>query len=216
MKKITRRRLENFLKEYASTQETLDLGAGRSMYQDLFPNRISLDIDPGAHPGVVADIHHLPFPNEKFPIIVCTEVLEHCHSPHQAIAEMRRVLKPEGRLILTTRFMFPLHEVPHDYFRYTKYGLRSLLRGMHIVDFRDETDTQTALAVLFQRLYSQTELFWGVRPFCRLMVVLLQNLPRLIVKEFGNRSRTRVEQNIMSSGYYVVAQNPLSAVANAG
>lgn len=202
--------MESFLKEFASAEETLDLGAGRSTYQDLFPNRISMDIDPTAAPDVVGDIHDLPFSNERFPLILCTEVLEHCYSPHKAIAEMKRVLKPAGRLILTTRFIFPLHEIPNDYFRYTKYGLRSLLRGMRIVDFREETDTQTALGVLFQRLYSQTEMFWGMHLLCRLMVVLMQKLPRMILKEYGNRNRTRLEENIMCSGYYVIAQNPLS------
>lgn len=55
------------------------------------------------------------------------EVLEHLPHPQRAVAEMARVLAPGGRLLLTVPHLSRLHEEPHDYFRYTNHGLRTML-----------------------------------------------------------------------------------------
>ena len=89
-----------------------------------------------------------------------------------AIAEMKRVLKPGGKLLLTTRFVFPLHDVPNDYFRFTKYGLQHLLKdGWEIIELEDETSTKDTIAALLQRIgfrrracdlaAGNNHLFWG-------------------------------------------------------
>jgi SAM-dependent methyltransferase len=59
--------------------------------------------------------------------VLCTQVLEHTPSPARLLAECARVLRPGGVLILTAPFSFRVHSEPHDYFRYTKYGLDSLI-----------------------------------------------------------------------------------------
>ena len=128
-RKFTRVSLEKFLAPHATEGQVLDIGSGGSSYGKYFPNRLTVDIDPARKPEIVADAHELPFPDGKFAVILCTEVLEHLSNPPKAIAEMRRVLKPGGKLILTTRFMYPLHDIPHDYFRYTRYGLEHLFEN---------------------------------------------------------------------------------------
>ena len=135
-RKITRPRLEAFLKKYASNGKTLDIGCGSALYGNFFPNRTTLDIEarPGVQVDIVGDAHDLSnIADASYENILCTEVLEHLHTPAKAIAEFHRVLKPGGLMILTTRFIFPLHDVPGDYFRYTKYGLRHLMREFEII-----------------------------------------------------------------------------------
>ena len=56
-------------------------------------------------------------------------MLEHVAAPERAIAELHRVLAPGGALVLSTPFVFEIHEAPHDYYRFTEHGLRQLLRG---------------------------------------------------------------------------------------
>lgn len=208
-KKITRSRLEKFLIRHQDPQGlTLDLGCGHSYYKKYFPNRIGFDIQPGHGVDVVGDAHKLPFENDKFDNILCTEVLEHLHSPHIAISEMKRVLKRGGKLILTTRFVFPLHDVPNDYYRFTKYGLRYLFKDWEILEFEEETTTLGAIAVLLQRIGYQCEIL-NFRPFKLLFFILakfIQSFSFIISKEFGDISEMRSEKNIITSGYYLVCK----------
>ena len=128
--KITRVHLERFLQGQATPKRTLDIGASIGSYAAYFPNRVGVDIERAAGVDIVADAHALSFRDGSFEVVLATEVLEHLQEPQKAVDEMFRVLKPGGTLLLTTRFLFPLHDAPHDYFRYTRYGLEYLLRQM--------------------------------------------------------------------------------------
>ena len=77
---------------------------------------------------VVGDAHQLPFSDESFQAVLMEEVLEHCSQPWKAIEEAHRFLVPNGLLLLTTRFLFPIHGAPEDFFRFTFYGIEHLLR----------------------------------------------------------------------------------------
>ncbi len=89
-----------------------------------------------AKPDVLYDGKRLPFDAASFDTVLSTSVLEHTPDPAALIAEMARVLKPDGTVILTTPFAFRLHEEPYDYYRFTPYGLAAMLErvGLHIVD----------------------------------------------------------------------------------
>jgi SAM-dependent methyltransferase len=104
---------------------------------------------------VVGDARRLPVRDAAFDVVLCTEMLEHVPEPQQAIDEMWRVLKPGGTLVLTTRFLFPIHDAPHDYFRFTKYGLRHLLKRFEVLELQEEADSVGTIAILVQRLGMQ-------------------------------------------------------------
>jgi ubiquinone/menaquinone biosynthesis C-methylase UbiE len=210
-RKITRPRLAAFLKKYASDQKTLDVGCGSALYGNYFPNRTTLDIAarPGVQVDIVADAHDLSIIEDRsFDIVLCTEVLEHLHTPHRAIAEFTRVLKPGGLLLLSTRFIFPIHDAPGDYYRYTKYGLRYLLREFEILELEDEATTIETLAVLSQRIGFQCDtlgfrflkLYW----FLKARWIML--FRRILTREYGDIRHRQPETNILSSGYYVAAR----------
>jgi SAM-dependent methyltransferase len=205
--KLTREPLDRFLRQHASTAFTLDLGASVGFYAPLFPNRVSLDIRPAQGVQVVGDAHALCFPDATFDVVLCTEVLEHLVEPQRGIDEMRRVLRPGGTLLLTTRFLFPIHDAPGDYFRYTRYGLSHLLRKFDEVDIVEEYDAMGTLAVLTQRLALQTETL-GWRPLgagWHLLARLVRRLSFLTTAEYGDSLKTPARHPIMTSGYYVRA-----------
>lgn len=150
--KIARTSVDEFVKKYRSEKYTLDIGCARSPYTKYFPNRVGFDIEKTKGVDVVGDAHKMPFKGGAFDVIVSTEVLEHLHDPHIAIAEMNRVLKTGGTLILTTRFIFPIHDAPHDYYRYTEYGMRHLFSDWEIIELRPESGMWGTFAILIQRV----------------------------------------------------------------
>ena len=209
-KKITRSRQEAFIKKYASDGKTLDIGCGNDIYRSYFPNCTTLDIEarPDVHVDIIADVHNLSMiQNATYDVILCAEVLEHLHTPAKAIAEMRRILRPNGMIILTTRFIFPLHDVPHDYYRYTKYGLRHLMQDFTIIELVEEASTVETLAVLYQRLGFQCDTLF-LRPlklFWFLLAKITMLFSGILTKEYGDIGHKQNENNILSSGYFVAA-----------
>ncbi|HWH16690.1 MAG TPA: class I SAM-dependent methyltransferase [Candidatus Paceibacterota bacterium] len=208
MRKLTRVSLEKFLAANASDAEVLDIGSGGSGYGRYFPNRITLDVDPARNPQVIGDAHELPFEDGRFAVILCTEVLEHLSNPPKAISEMHRVLAPGGKLILSTRFLYPLHDVPHDYYRYTEFGLRHLFREWKEVTILPEASTFRTLGILLQRIILQTEVRGGkvTKALLLALAYLCTRLDWLTKAEYGDIGRTRKVHEILSSGYYVTAR----------
>ncbi len=210
-RKITRPRIEAFLKKYKSDKKTLDIGCGTALYGGLFPNRTTLDIAerPGVPVDIIGDAHDLKMiKDSEYEVILCTEVLEHLHTPAKAIAEFHRVLQTGGLLLLTTRFIFPLHDTPGDYYRYTKFGLQHLLKDFEILELKEEATTMETLAVLYQRIGFQTDTL-SFRPFKLIWFIkaqLLRLFSWVLTKEYGDIRHSKVENNILTSGYYVAAR----------
>ena len=207
--KIPRTRIDAFLQKYATKVKTLDLGGGDGPYRRYFPNSTRVDIEQTTGVDVVADAHNLAmFDEGEFECVLLTEVLEHLHTPEKAIQEMYRVLRPGGKIILTTRFVFPLHNIPGDYFRFTRYGLLHLLRNFKEVHVEEEIGTIGTLAVLFERLAFQSETLW-FKPFNFFWLVLSKAtllFQSIITREYGEVGhRSGETKNIMASGYYAVA-----------
>ena len=206
--KLVRRRIDLFLETHATGEHTLDVGGGSGPYKKYFPNRVCIDAVSSEGVDVVGDAHDLSrFRDGEFWRVLCTEVLEHLHTPQKAVDEMRRVLAPGGTLILTTRFIFPLHNVPGDYFRFTRYGLAHLFRDWRQVEIREEGTTMEALGVLCERLGFQTETLWT--KWLSVAWLVLGKLCRwcsfVITKEYGEVGRVGETKHILTSGYYVVA-----------
>jgi SAM-dependent methyltransferase len=112
----------------------LDAGAGEAPYRELFSHcaYATQDWSESVHPEArradyVADLAALPIEDARFDFVVCTEVLEHVAEPASALAEIARVLRPGGGLLVTVPFVMELHEEPHDHWRYTSHGLRRLI-----------------------------------------------------------------------------------------
>jgi len=68
----------------------------------------------------------LLFPDQEFDTIILSDVLEHISNPELLWQEMFRILKPGGKLILNVPFLYPIHEQPYDFFRYTQFALERM------------------------------------------------------------------------------------------
>lgn len=142
-------------------ESVLDLGAGNAPYRELFEHTAyrTNDWSQSEHLGaedadIVAPAYALPVENASFDLVLCTQVLEHTAEPAAALQECFRVLAPGGRLALTVPLLWELHELPHDYFRYTQPGLAHLMTeaGFVALDIRPRSDGFTAIAQLMLNL----------------------------------------------------------------
>ncbi|MBX9782800.1 MAG: class I SAM-dependent methyltransferase [Chitinophagaceae bacterium] len=114
----------------------LDFGCGRKPYQTLFSvtDYIGVDMEQTGHnhANSVADVFydgkHIPFPNHYFDSVFCSEVLEHIFNPDEILAELSRVTKPKGHILITVPFCWNEHEMPYDYARYSTFGITHLLQ----------------------------------------------------------------------------------------
>ncbi len=208
MQKLSRQKLDIFLKKHATTERVLDIGSGGSSYAKYFPNRLTVDIDPERKPQIVADAAHMPFKDGEFSFILCTEMLEHVLDPVLVMAELRRVLAPGGTFILTTRFVYPLHDAPHDYWRYTRPNLERLFAAFHEVSIEAEAGPFTTLGVLVERFMMQTDVRGGkVMKGLLLIFSRLLTLGDWIIRvQYSDIFRKDPVSEIMTSGYYVVAR----------
>lgn len=89
-----------------------------------------VNISSRKKPTILADAAALPFRENSFDVIVCSEVLEHVYDYRSLLEESLRVLKPQGLLLATVPFMYPQHPDPMDYFRYTEQFFASHLTSL--------------------------------------------------------------------------------------
>lgn len=80
----------------------------------------------GTRPQVYGDAHSLPFKDETVDTILLLDVLEHLETAEQCLAEVSRVLRSQGSVVIQVPFIYPLHDRPRDFQRWSTYGLRSL------------------------------------------------------------------------------------------
>jgi SAM-dependent methyltransferase len=116
-------------------ERLLDAGAGEGPYRERFAHAryVALDDRRGDRAwdygglDAVGDLVRMPFRDGSFGAVLCTETLEHLTDPETFLRETARVLRQGGRLYLTAPLQFREHQEPHDYFRYTRHGVRLLL-----------------------------------------------------------------------------------------
>lgn len=123
------------------TGRVLDVGAGAQPYRRYLPTGgeyTSMESNGDLGPDIVGDVLDIPLEDDMFDSIICAEVIEHVEDPQSAIRELQRICKPGGLLYLSAPMEWGLHYEPHDYFRFTRYGLASMLEraGFQVLETR--------------------------------------------------------------------------------
>lgn len=158
------RAIRGVLDGYSATPEeaprpkqpvVLDVGCGQRPYADLFADARYFGLNfttQDATPHLVGDAQRLPIASGSIDIVFSTQVIEHVPHPEHLLQEAWRILKPGGSVILSGPFYWPLHEEPHDYFRFTRYGFERLLADAGFADVSVTGDcgavTQIAVSIV--------------------------------------------------------------------
>lgn len=137
--------------------EVLDVGCGTKPYREFVAatRYVGLDYDaPERRATGIADVFYdggrFPLGDASFDGVLCTQVLEHVFTPEEFLREIARVLRPGGCLVLTVPFVWDEHEQPHDFGRYSSFGLRALLErtGFEVVVLEKTPADARAIAQL--------------------------------------------------------------------
>jgi SAM-dependent methyltransferase len=124
----------------------LDVGGRLQPYRPLLGTRVSsyIAIDLRITPlvNVSAAAEALPFQNEQFDFVICTQVFEYLPDPGLVVEEIKRVLRKGGVLFLSAPSVF-LRENDKECWRFLPEGLRHLLRGFESVEVRPEGNSLT-------------------------------------------------------------------------
>ena len=108
----------------------LDGGCGVKPYYPFFAGvaseYVGVDVVENPAADLLGSVESLPVGDGAFDVVLCTQVLEHCDDPAQAVRELWRVTAPGGRVLASTHGVQVYHPSPVDYWRWTHEGLRRL------------------------------------------------------------------------------------------
>ena len=172
--------------------KVLDIGCGHKSIKTLLgaaTDYIGLDYYHtavewyGSRPDLYADAVSLPFAHTCIHNVLLLDVLEHIPDPAGCLQEIHRVLLPCGRLIIQIPFLYPVHDKPLDFQRWTIYGIsRMLEKAGFIVTVNEVTGTPLETSGLLLNIAlckSVINLYNQRNPLC-LAVLLLPVIVPLI------------------------------------
>ena len=127
--------------EVGAGTRLLDYGCADVPYRHFFPaeaDYVGADLPGNRHATVELNPDGtLPVPDDSFDAVLSTQVLEHVSDPVAYVSEAFRVLRPGGRMLLSTHGIMVWHPDPIDHWRWTCSGLREAVgsAGFEVVRF---------------------------------------------------------------------------------
>ncbi len=169
----------------------LDAGAGEGQYAAEFARQryCGVDLAVGdttwnySRLDAIADLTALPFRNAAFDAALHIVTIEHLRDPARALEEMARTLAPGKALLIAAPHEWEVHQAPHDYFRYTRYGLAYLLdrAGLDVVEMRPAGGYFRLLA---RRLLNGLQFFTGGARWLLFLPAALLLIPPALILPF--------------------------------
>jgi SAM-dependent methyltransferase len=186
----------------------LDYGCADLPYRYLFPPSVEfVGADLPGNPHATVELNPdatLPVDDESFDTVVSTQVLEHVTNPELYLAECFRVLRPGGRMLLSTHGIFVYHPDPVDYWRWTCAGLRHVVTeaGFQVERF----EGIVGLAATGLQLV-QDALYFSPRTPPRLKPALAFCVQTLMV--LADRLQSQSSRDLNAQVFALVASKPV-------
>jgi len=199
----------------------LDLGCGKvpfyEFYRPYAEEITCVDWEQTLHQAKHVDTFcdltgRLPFEDGRFDTVLLSDVLEHIPTPQQLLNEIARVLGDGGKLILNVPFVYNLHEVPHDYYRYTRFGLQRLVEnaGLRVVVLQGYGSATTVIADTLAKRIVRVPVIGS------LLASLVQGTASLTMRvKRALGMEPNPEKVLLPSMYFMVAEKPSDGAGQA-
>lgn len=122
----------------------------------------TIDIDARRMPDRVMSVTAMDFPKDSFDTVFLAEVLDHVVEPWKVDEEIQSALVAGGRLIVTTPFQYPIHDQPHNYYRFTEFGLMQMFPSFEVVSLRFRAGFLQTLTAVGSRLVRHSGLAFTI------------------------------------------------------
>jgi len=208
---MSRKQLNNFIKEDINNfkkikePKILFVGSGGELqkYVKNFSSYLySIDVDPARKPDQIIDLTDPNFCQnylgEKVNLVCIFEVLEHTKNPSLAIKNIYNLIEKESVVLLSTPFIFNIHDEPNDFYRFTKYGLKEIFKEFSEVEIKEKNGWLESIFVIIMRIKkSKSFLNKILGNSFMLLYYFLYPLILIIQRVFKSKSLT--------TGYYLKA-----------
>lgn len=204
--------LENAISRFAAGN-VLDIGCGNKPYESLFKNitkYVGCDIVQSSDKkvDVICPATEIPLEDGTFQTVFSSQVLEHVADHQKMLNEASRILKKGGMIILSAPMVWEHHEMPYDFFRFTRYGMKYIFEkaGFEIVEIKANGGKWAMLGQMTQNIIlSSTQRRKGIfRKLFRLMHLAFMKL--LINLFYSTLEKLDKDDQFFTTNFVVVAK----------
>jgi len=199
-----------FLPRYANGK-LLDLGCGYvplfHVYNKYVSDIVCVDWENSIHKNEYLDFtcnlnNELPFESNEFDTIILSDVLEHIQNPQLLWKEMTRILSINGVIIFNVPFLYKVHEIPYDYYRYTEFKLKQFIENenLELVYFESIGGVLEVLGDISSKLLA----FFGF--IGEVMSNIVLHSVKLINKTKLGKKIYHKTKNIFPLGYFLIVK----------
>jgi len=207
---------DKFLNKYSPLMrgKLFDLGCGEGAYKSFFLEHakeyVGVDWAGTVHKAqldIAADLNKaLPIENGAADCVVALSVLEHLYEPQVMLNEAYRILKPGGAMIIQVPWQWWIHEQPHDYFRFTPFGLKYMLEKAGFTSI--EIEPQTGFCSMWILKFNYFSRRFTQRKGLLSKIIKMFLVPIWFIGQKMAPTLDLLDRNWMleSCGYYAVAK----------
>jgi len=217
--------IESIFSQYDFTDSyLLDLGCGKKPYQKIYNHKvkktIGVDVQSSPHLNhdmdIIYDGVNIPFGDNEFEIVLCTEVIEHVLDTEKFLHEIKRILKPNGYLIITFPFLQTLHETPNDFFRFTPFFIKNKMEQLHFTIVQNYGISGELGFIISQFVKYPLKAFNQIAKFFKMkfihsiynpIIFLFLIIPQLIYLFFARTSSNIYSTKTYKSYCFVITKN---------
>ena len=211
---ILRKKLLLAINKYSDRMSgrMMDFGCGSKPYKSLFNVQEYVGVDfQGAghsHENEQIDVFYdgvtLPFPDNHFDSVFSTEVFEHVFNLEEILLEIKRVMKPGAKILVTCPFAIPEHEQPNDYARYSSFGLKHLFEknNFKVLEYEKignhfETLIQLRISYYSLVLFPKLDKLGIIKTIAEHIVYPIYNIYGILFSKIFSKKQTLYLNNII-------------------